>query len=181
MAELTVWHMTQWWQGWNVQCTHPKWLGWVQLLPKWSTLHGFYDKEWAIWRIYLTTHWMYSLGLSSPENDELSIMMWIGGDGTWKTIHNYPIKTHDVTNAFKTFEPDLAETSRKMVWRKLVRVQPKYVQVPKEIIEQSKMMMLTADIIFVNQIPFILSWGQGIGWITVEWTPNTVKNSKQSI
>ena len=56
-----------------------------------------------------------------------------------------------------------------------MRVKPDYVQIPKEIIEQNNMMMLTAYIMFVNQITFIVMYGWGVGLITVEWIPNRTR------
>ena len=34
------------------------------------------------------------------------------------------------------------------------------------------MVTLTADIMFVNQIPFIITYGGVVGLTTVEWIPN---------
>ena len=53
-----------------------------------------------------------------------------------------------------------------------MRDQLDYVQIPKKIKEQNKMVMLTANIIFVNQIPFIIMYRWGVRLITVEWIPN---------
>ena len=54
---------------------------------------------------------------------------------------------------------------------------PEYVEIPREMIEQNKMVTLTVDMIFVNGIPFIVTYGRGIGLITVEWIPNRTKTN----
>ena len=90
-------------------------------------------------------------------------------------IQNCPITYHDVTNAYKIFRPDLAALRGKTLQKDPTRMQPENVEIPREVIEQNKMAKLTADIMFVNGIPFIVTYGRGIGLITVEWIPNRMK------
>ena len=46
------------------------------------------------------------------------------------------------------------------------------MDIPEGIIKQNKMVMLMADIIFVNKVPFIKLYGRGVKLIRVEWIPN---------
>ena len=57
------------------------------------------------------------------------------------------------------------------------RMQPEYMEVPRQMIEQNKMVTLSADIMFVNGIPFIVTYGRGIGLIMFQWIPNRMKNN----
>ena len=43
------------------------------------------------------------------------------------------------------------------------RIQPEYVEILREMIEQNKVVTLTADIMVVNGIPFVVTYGRGIG------------------
>ena len=89
-------------------------------------------------------------------------------------IQNCPVMHHDVTNGYKIFRPDLAGLRGKKEHKDPTRILSEYMEIPREIIEQNKMVMLTADIMYVNQIWFIITNGRGIGWITVEWMPNRI-------
>ena len=69
-------------------------------------------------------------------------------------------------NAYKIFGPDLAGLRGKTVRRDMTRICPKYVEIMQE------MVSLTTDIMFVNQIPFVITYGRGVGLRTVKWLPN---------
>ena len=70
-------------------------------------------------------------------------------------IQYWTITYHDATNAYKIFGPDLAGLRGKTVQKDPTRIQPEYAEIPREMIEQNKMVIFTADIIFVNGISFI--------------------------
>ena len=89
-----------------------------------------------------------------------------------KMMQNCPIMPYDVRNAYKLFGPDLSRLKGKTVQRKPLRIQLEYVQIPPELIEQNKLVTLMEDIMFMNQIPFIITYGWDVGLITVEWIPN---------
>ena len=46
-------------------------------------------------------------------------------------------------------------------------MQPEYVEIPIEVVELNKMVILTADIMYINEIPFVITYGKGAGLITV--------------
>ena len=69
-----------------------------------------------------------------------------------KLIPSHLVTPNDVTHAHKVFGFDLTGLRDKTMRRDPTRFSPQYVEIPKEIIEQNKMVTLTADIIFVNQI-----------------------------
>ena len=47
-----------------------------------------------------------------------------------------------------------------------------YVQIPRDIIQKNKFVILTADVMFVNNLPFVNTYGRGIGLNTAEFTSN---------
>ena len=99
-----------------------------------------------------------------------------------KLITNSPVTPQDVTNAYKIFELDLAELRRKTVRRMPTRINLECIEIPRDIIDQNKMVMLTADIMFVNQISFVITYRRGLGLMMVEWIPNwAAKNLQTSL
>ena len=46
-----------------------------------------------------------------------------------------------------------------------------YVQIPKEFMTTQKCVTLTVDVMFVNNLAFVITFGRGIGLITMELTP----------
>ena len=49
-----------------------------------------------------------------------------------------------------------------------------YVQFPKDAIQLNKYVTLTADVMFVNNLPLMITYGREIGLITTEFLPNQV-------
>ena len=92
-----------------------------------------------------------------------------------RMIKNCPIMHNDVVTAYKLFGPDLAGVRGKTVQREPTRIDPDYVDISWDLIEQIKMITLTADIMFVTGIPFLIICGRGVGLIMVEWIPNRTK------
>ena len=90
-------------------------------------------------------------------------------------IQNFPVTYYDVTNAYKIFGPNLTGLIAKTVCKDTTRIQLEYFKIQKEIMEQNKMVTLTADTMFVIDILFIITYGRGIGLITVEWIPKRTK------
>ena len=43
------------------------------------------------------------------------------------------------------------------------RVEPEYVSIPKELIESNKSVTLSADIMSVNHLPFVVTYGEKSG------------------
>ena len=80
-------------------------------------------------------------------------------------------------NSCKTFVPDLAGLRGKTMQKDPTRIQPEYVEIPREMIEQNKMATVTADVMFVNGILFIVIYRRGIGLIMLEWVLNRTKNN----
>ena len=47
-----------------------------------------------------------------------------------------------------------------------------YVQIQRDMIQMNKFVTLTADVMFVNNLPLVITYGREIGLITAEFMPN---------
>jgi hypothetical protein len=88
-----------------------------------------------------------------------------------KLIDDCPIDHIDLKNAHSIFGPDLASVRGRTVRRKPERVEVNVVAIPKDFLRLHKFITLTADIMFVNGLPFLLTRSRGIQLITVEYLP----------
>ena len=74
-------------------------------------------------------------------------------------------------NANLIFGPDLAGVRGRTVRRSLDAVRTDYVQLPQVILEHYWVVVLTADVMFVNNVPFLVSHSRGLNLLTVEFVP----------
>ncbi len=86
-------------------------------------------------------------------------------------ISNCPFLTTDVTNARAIFGPDLASIQGKTVWRMPVPVVADYLVVPRSLVETNKVVMLAADVFFVDRTAFLLTVLQRIKFVKAEHMP----------
>ncbi len=72
-------------------------------------------------------------------------------------IKNYPVTTDAITDACAFFGPNLPNLTGKRQWRTPapVVVVADYVSVPTEVVERNKVVMLAADVYFVDGIAFL--------------------------
>jgi hypothetical protein len=87
-------------------------------------------------------------------------------------INNCPVTVSTVINANQNFGPDLAGVRGQMVRRPPESVMRNYLQIPRAILKQHRMVTLTVDVMFVNGVPFLVSATHEINLITAEYTPN---------
>ena len=80
-------------------------------------------------------------------------------------------------NAYTIFGPDLAGHWGKTVRKSPSNIEPEYFSILQEIIEKNKLVTLSVDIMFLNQLPFVIMYGRGIGLTTVEWIPNNWRSN----
>ena len=73
-------------------------------------------------------------------------------------MQNCPITTSDVNNTCTMFGPNLAGTRGNTVQQNLERVVMDYVAVLKDFIELQNFVTLLADVMFVNVVPFLLTF-----------------------
>jgi len=87
-------------------------------------------------------------------------------------IANCPVTPENISHAHKLVGENLAGLRGKTVRRKPEQVVTDYVQIPRDLIQTNKYVTLTADVMFVNNLAFVITYGRGIGLITAEFTPN---------
>ena len=86
-------------------------------------------------------------------------------------IHNCPVTASAAENANRIFGPDLAGVRGRTVRRPPEAVRTDYVQLPRVIMERYRVVVLTADVMFVNKVPFLVSQSRGLNLITCEFLP----------
>eukprot|EP00804_Cyclotella_cryptica_P024426 CCRYP_015860-RA/>CCRYP_015860-RA protein AED:0.35 eAED:0.26 QI:0/0/0/1/0/0/3/0/310 len=82
-----------------------------------------------------------------------------------KVIEDFTVDHNNLKNAHTIFGPDLADLRGRTVRRKPERVEVRVVAVPQYLLN------LIADIMFMNDIPFLLTCSRGVQLITVEYLP----------
>jgi hypothetical protein len=85
-----------------------------------------------------------------------------------RLITNCPITVQDIENASRIFGPDLANLRGKRIRTKPEHVRIEYVQIPWDFVELHKYVMLVADVMFVNGVPFLVTSSRGISLVTIE-------------
>jgi hypothetical protein len=86
-------------------------------------------------------------------------------------IANCPISSKDVSNARTIFAPDLASIRGKTVRQAPEPVVTDYVAVPQTLIEANKVIMLVADVFFVEGTAFLLMVTRRMKFVTGEHVP----------
>eukprot|EP00804_Cyclotella_cryptica_P006894 CCRYP_007059-RA/>CCRYP_007059-RA protein AED:0.47 eAED:-0.58 QI:0/-1/0/1/-1/1/1/0/231 len=88
-----------------------------------------------------------------------------------KLMDDCPIDVSDLRNAHTIFGPDLAGLRGRTVRHRPERVTTDIVVIPRDFVQQHRFVTLTADIMFVNGVPFLVTRSRGIQLITVEFLP----------
>ena len=83
-----------------------------------------------------------------------------------------PVTVTDISNAHAIFGPSKPCRQGKWVRPKPDRVEPDYVSIPAEIVEINKQLVLVADVMFVNGLPFFLTMSRKIRFLTVQYVPH---------
>jgi hypothetical protein len=86
-------------------------------------------------------------------------------------ISNCPVSTANITNSQIIHGPALASVRGKTVWRTPGAVVTDYVSIPRSLVEHNKMVMLAADVFFVNGTAFLMTVSRRIKFITAEHVP----------
>ncbi len=99
-----------------------------------------------------------------------------------RLLTNCPITVRDVDNANRIFGPDLANLRGKMTRTKMECVRVEYVQIPWDFVQLHKYVMLVADVMFVNGLPFLVTSLRGLSLVTIEHLPSrTAKRLAQTL
>ena len=76
-------------------------------------------------------------------------------------LTNCPVTLQDVGNASQIFGPDLANLRGKTTRTKPERVKVEYEYIPQDFVQLHKYVMLVADVMLVNGLPFLVTSLQG--------------------
>ena len=88
-------------------------------------------------------------------------------------LDDCPITIHCVKNSHAFFCPDLAGVSGKTVSHEPDHFTIDYVFIPKDFLKFHRYVTLVSDVIFVNNIPFLITVSLGIRFITAEHSPTS--------
>ena len=77
-------------------------------------------------------------------------------------ISNCPVTANTVNNVHQIFGPDLAGIRGRTVRRPPESVTTDYVQIPRAILERHQLVTLAVDVMFVNGVPFLVSWPEAL-------------------
>ena len=86
-----------------------------------------------------------------------------------KLIANCPVTVTDVHNAHQLFGPDLANLRGKTVRRSPEHVAVDYIDLPLSFLDRHRNVTVTADIMFVNGLPFLITLSRAINLVTIEF------------
>jgi hypothetical protein len=82
-------------------------------------------------------------------------------------ISNCPIAPTNITNARTIFGPDLTSVWGNTVCQTPAPVVADHVEEPRVVVETNKVVMMAADIFFVNGTPFLVTLSRNIMFVTV--------------
>ncbi len=77
-------------------------------------------------------------------------------------LTNCPVTVRNVDNANRIFGPNLANLRGKTTRTKPECVRVEYVQIPWDFVQLHKYVMLVADVMFVNGLPFLVTSLRGL-------------------
>jgi hypothetical protein len=89
-----------------------------------------------------------------------------------RSLVNSKVKVVDITNARALWGPNRPGLRGKSVREKPERVDPDYVQIPKDFYVLHRFVTLAADVMFVNGISFFMTFSRDIRMITAEFIPS---------
>ncbi len=87
-------------------------------------------------------------------------------------VRNLDITVPAISNARDIFGPDLGAVRGKTVRQRPSAVRPEYVNVPRDLYERIKNVTVTADVMFVNGLPFLVTLSRDIKLGSVEFLPS---------
>ena len=87
-------------------------------------------------------------------------------------IKDCPVKLKNCNDSKVIFGPELAGHQGKKVRQKPQRVEVEYVAIPRDIYSLHRFVTLTADIMFVNGVAFLITLSRQIRLVTIEHVPS---------
>ena len=87
-------------------------------------------------------------------------------------VTNCPFNAADLANSKIIFGPDRGSIKGKTVRTRPSAVRPEYTTIPRDLFERLQNVTLSADVMFVNGIPFLITQSRAIKLVTVEFLPS---------
>jgi hypothetical protein len=87
-------------------------------------------------------------------------------------VANIPFTSTDFSNGRALFGPDRGAIRGKTVRKRPHRVRPELITIPQELYERTRDVILTADVMFVDGLPFFVTLSRGIKLVTLEFLPS---------
>ena len=87
-------------------------------------------------------------------------------------LPNCPVTRDDILAAEDIFGPDVGSLKGKTVRRGATPVHPSMVTIPASLMERYRDITLSGDIMFINKIPFFMTYSRYIRFGTIEVLPN---------
>ena len=82
-------------------------------------------------------------------------------------LTDFLVTIPDMNNTHTIFGPILGGTRGDTVRQKLEHVTPDYVAIPRDFLALHRFVYLVSDVMFVNNIPFLITVSRGIKFVTV--------------
>jgi len=86
-------------------------------------------------------------------------------------LTNCPVTVRDIDNANQIFGPDLANLRGEMTRTKPECIRVEYVQIPWDFVQLHKYVTLVVDVMFMNDLPFLVTSSRGLSLVTIEHLP----------
>ena len=96
-------------------------------------------------------------------------------------VHNYPVMTTDIRIAQQLFGLYLASLKGKPTWSTPAAVRMDYVEVPNEIFERNKLVLLIIDIMSVNGLQFLVTLSGAIILVMAEYLSSMTLPNLQKV
>ena len=116
--------------------------------------------------------------MSHPSEDKFKKHVVSSGH----VVKNFNLTLQDIANANALFGPDRGSLKGKTVRQRPGKVRPEYLSIPRDLYERIKNVTLTADVMFVNGLPFFVTMSRDIKMVSVEFLPSrTAEQLRSSI
>ena len=84
-------------------------------------------------------------------------------------VKNFNLTLQDIANANALFGLDRGNLKGKTVQQTPGKVRPEYISIPRDLYERIKNVTLTADVMFVNGAPFLMTLSRKIRLVTAKY------------
>ena len=87
------------------------------------------------------------------------------------SLKNFPVEVKDVSNSYAIFGANCNRLKGASTRHKPKRVKEEYMKIPKYFYQLHNFFTLTSDVMFMNGIPFLVTFSRNIILITCEYVP----------